>query len=67
MKRIRSRDIIEYMKCPKKAVLNKITEAWIEQAKLYLKLFPQAKKVLIVDEEGNVLEEVKNENTNRNK
>jgi len=59
MKRIKSTDISEYMKCPKKAVLNKITEAWIEQAKLYLRLFPEAEKVLIVNKDGKVLEEVK--------
>lgn len=58
-KRLHARDIREYMICPKKSYYNKMKESWTEQAKLYLRIFSEAEKVLIVDKNGNILEEVK--------
>jgi len=57
-KKIKGRDISLFMKCPKKYAFEKIRENWRKQAEIYLKIFPNATKAIIVDEKGNILEEV---------
>ena len=58
MKSIKSSDVIEYIGCPRKAYFNRIKNAFVEQAKLYLRIFQNANKLIIVDKDGNILGEI---------